>query len=147
MPSDMARPDYDDPDVEEAWANEQRVIVRDYLAAQRIAAVDVPSAPEWLVAPYIAVWVVEVTTGEAIWVISGDMPTDYLPFGQASIPREAVRAFGVRWERVAGNMLAGRRDPEVTIGRPEEQAQLGDLLSRRASLLQEFAQRDEYWDE
>ena len=95
----------------------------------------------------IAVWSAGVGTPEAVWVISGDLPTDYLPYGNAATPREAVGAFASRWARVSENMLASRADPEIAVGKPKDWPQLGDLLKRRASLLKEFAEQDEIWEE
>jgi hypothetical protein len=139
------KPDYDDPAVERAWIHQQRTFVRDYLAAQRVEATDLPQRPEWLLAPYIALWRVNLMAGSEVWVISGDVPTDYLPPSEAATPRDAALAFAQRWQRAAGNMLAGRRDPEVTIGRPEDQAELGDLLRKRAVSLKDFAGQDALW--
>jgi hypothetical protein len=141
------RIDYDDPKTERVWCRQQLATVRDYLAAHKVAAGDLPAGPSWLLAPYIAVWRVNLKSGGAVWVISGDLPTDYLPRSTAATPRDAVRGFAERWERVAANMRAGKKDPEITIGKPKDQKHLGDLLEKRAAVLKDFAARDELWQE
>jgi hypothetical protein len=99
--------------------------------------------PQWELAPYIAVW--EITGG---WVISGDLPTDYVLDETISSPREALRFFAVKFAEMAECMLAGRHYPGTTIGDPnneDQQRELGGLLESRAGTLLDFADEDELW--
>jgi hypothetical protein len=139
--------DYDDPEVEKAWATQERKTVRLYLASQAHETDLLPPAPAWSLAPYIALWEVETNRGAALWVISGDLPTDYLDRHGATTPREAVRTFALLWRSQAVNMLAGRADPRSRLGKPKDWPKLGDLLQRRAELLLDFAAHDGLWEE
>jgi hypothetical protein len=79
------------------------------------------------------------------WAISGDVPTDYVSFNDADHPREAMRHFARQWAEVSSFMLRGERHPESTIGTPDQWPELGNLLQRRAFLLQRFADDDTIW--
>jgi hypothetical protein len=137
--------DWDDPEVAAAWVAEQREAVVAYLESQKIRVEGLPAEPAWTLPPKLAFWCLGSASRPATWVISGDVPTDYLSDPAIRTARAAAAAFGRRWERVAANMRAGRKDPELTIGRPEDQKKLGALLAKRASLLKDFADRADYW--
>jgi hypothetical protein len=143
-------PDYDDPEVEAAWLAEQRALVEKYLDREEIRYKGVANEPDWFVVPYVSIWVVESSSAPGKvgwWVISGDVPPDYLPGDSAVDAREAVREFGSRWLEVSAYMLRGERHPEINIGPPEMRRELGDLLKRRASILEEWASDDDLWRE
>jgi hypothetical protein len=136
-----AAEEYSDPAKVEEWLAEQLQHVEDYLKQQKIDSAQ-PKA-RWELAPYIAVW--EITRG---WVISGDLPTDYVLDETICTPREALRFFAVKFAEMAECMLTGRRYPGTTIGDPnnaEEQRELGGLLQSRAGTLLDFADDDGLW--
>ena len=138
---------YDDPKLEAAWLSEQRAHAGEYLRNERVPCGAVADRPAWHLAPYVALWpVLGPKSGEIqYWVVVGDLPADFLPANAAKQPRQAMAAFAERWRGVAGAMLEGRKHPRIEIGRPEDSAELGDLLLRRANLLADFARDDEYW--
>jgi hypothetical protein len=73
----MAKPDYDDPDVEERWCEEQRTVVADYLRSQKVRHGRIGEWPAWHVAPCASIWAIEsLARPEWIgwWVICGDLP-------------------------------------------------------------------------
>jgi hypothetical protein len=100
-----APPEYDEPNVEDAWCNERRAEVAAYLVAQRVLHREVGDWPAWHLAPYVSVWAIEsaVEPGSmGWWVISGDLPTDYASSDGLPDPREALRVdhlVGAREER------------------------------------------------
>jgi hypothetical protein len=143
----MTSDDYDDPSVEAAWLAKQRVRVGEYLRAQQVPFGSVADRPGWHLAPYVAVWpALGKRTGHLqYWVIVGDLPADFLPGDAAPDPRGAVAAFAARWQQLAQGMLEGRPHQTLEVGGAEQQAELGDLLLRRANLLAEFAREDEHW--
>jgi len=79
------------------------------------------------------------------WAISGDLPPDYLSGGDAADARAAMAAFARRWHEISSYMLRGERHPRVTIGPPGKEREFGDLLSRRAGILEDWANDDEMW--
>jgi len=136
--------EFEDPVKVRAWLLEQREQVVTYLKRQRVQ-LDSQPVPEWDLAPYIAVW--SISGG---WVISGDLPTDYVLDSEIVGPCEAMRFFSNRFAEVAACMLRGQRYPDITIGDPtnqEQQQNLGGLLTSRAETLRHFAEDDNLWPE
>ena len=142
---------YDDPAREAAWLGEQRGRVEAYLTAQCVTHGGVADAPAWFVAPYLAVWpVTSLKSGSPSvgwWVLSGDVPTDYLSSAEGRDAREAMRAFSRRWSDLATRMDRGEAHPTMRVGDAERAAELAPLLHARAKLLRLFADDDECWDE
>ena len=141
----MSEADYDDPDVEARWLTEQETIIRSYLHKEGILHCDVASRPDWFVAPYVSIWHVESPGLVGWWVISGDLPTDYLNGRDAADARGAMRAFAARWREVSSYMLRDEDHPTVRIGHLGNRRELGDLLSRRARIIDGWAHDDEMW--
>jgi hypothetical protein len=135
---------------ENLWVASQRKVVEEYLKRERVQHLGVGDYPAFHVCPYFAVWVVQSkrAPGRAgWWAISGDLPTDYVSRGQIAHPREALRAFARKWREVSEYMLLGKEHPQIRIGRADQRLELGDLLRRRAQILQSCADDDAIWDE
>jgi hypothetical protein len=101
--------------------------------------------PEYAVKPYLSLWKGKPN----LWIIVGDLPTDYFVLPPETHPRFVLRSFAERWARTSLNMLDGRPDPELIIGDPDDrdqQRELGDLLARRAGLVRDIADDDKDWD-
>jgi hypothetical protein len=140
--------DYDDPELEARWLVEQRGNVERYLEGQGVQHGGVAAEAAWFVAPYVSVWTVRsVATPSPIgwWAISGDLPTDYLSGHDATDARTALAAFSTRWRNVAGYILHGEDHPTIRIGRPQDGHELGDLLQRRAQILDDWVNDDGIW--
>lgn len=144
-------PDYDDPDVEDAWCEERRIEVAAYLKEKRLPYRGIGEWPAWHVAPYVSVWAVESASEPGWvgdWVICGDLPTDHVGKAEAEDPRAVVRAFARRWGEAAPFLARGEAHLEVRIGRTaEERKSLAPLLESRAKLLARWADDDEIWEE
>jgi len=137
---------YDDPELRAAWLSAQRQHVTEYLKEQRVPYGSVPTEPGWDVAPYVAVWPILGASGAPqYWVIVGDLPADFVSADTTHSVRDAVRAFARRWETVAQYMLRGESHPTISIGKPSDASDLGDLLLTRARTLAEFADQDNLW--
>jgi hypothetical protein len=144
----MSIDDYDDPKLEAQWLSEQRANVERYLQGQGVQHRGVSPESEWFIAPYVSIWTVEsMKTPGAIgwWAISGDLPTDYLSGHDATDARTALAAFADRWREVSAYMLRGEEHPTVRIGGPSDRRKLGDLLSRRAQIIEDWTHDDEMW--
>jgi hypothetical protein len=140
--------DYDDPKIEAEWLAERRQRILGYLRDEGIQHGGVAADPDWFLAPYVSIWMVEsMTRPGAIgwWAISGDLPTDYLSGGDAPDARIAMAAFARRWREVSSYMLRGERHPTVSIGPPGREREFGDLLNRRAGILEDWANDNEMW--
>ncbi len=149
----MPKPDYDDPEVEERWCASQQRIVADYLRSQKVNHGRIGEWPAWHIAPCVSIWAIEsLTRPEWIgwWVISGDLPTDYISSAdvqQPQHPRKAVRIFAQNWLEVVKAWRDGREIENTRIGDPNESERLGPLLESRAKLLMEWADDDSFWEE
>jgi len=144
----METDDTFDTAAEEAWVEEQRSTVADYLRHEGVQHGAIGEWPTWHLQPYLAILAIESFVAPSRmgwWAISGDVPTDYLSFSDADHPREVMRHFARQWAEVSSFMLRGEPHPETTIGTPDKWPELGDLLQRRAELLRSYAANDSIW--
>jgi Domain of unknown function (DUF4826) len=144
----MNSDDYDDPTLEAQWLSEQRNNVQSYIQNEGVQHGGIASEPEWFVAPYASVWTIDSMVAPGVigwWAISGDLPTDYLSGHDATDARSALAAFAIRWREVSAYMLRGEEHPTISVGRSRDRHKLGDLLLRRAQVLEEWADDDEMW--
>lgn len=144
----MNSADYDDPKLEAEWVAKQRETILRYLQDEGVRHGGVASDPDWFLAPNVSIWVVESPTRPGAigwWAISGDLPTDYLSGRDAADAREAMAAFARQWHEVSAYLLRGEQHPTETIGPPGREREFGDLLSRRAGILEDWAKDDEMW--
>lgn len=138
----------DDPE-DVAWVAQQRELVTQYLASQRVDHGGVSVEPRWFLSPYVAVWAVRSAVDpERVgwWAISGDVPTDYMTCANERDDGDVLIAFATRWRAAARRMAAGLLpDDGFTIGSPEDAADLAPLLATRAELLYDFgvAEKDD----
>lgn len=146
----MSDIDYNDIVVEETWCNSRREEVIEYLQAQQVIHGAVGEWPAWHVAPYVSIWAIESKINPGWigwWVISGDLPTDYISADSIKHPREALLAFSNRWREMASYMERGELYPAIKIGPPESWPMLIPLLNSRAKTLYEWANDEEMWYE
>lgn len=143
-------PDYDDPAVEEKWCADQRTQVAAYLAKEKVVHGEIREWPAWHIAPIVSVWAIESKKSPGWvgwWVISGDLPCDYVSADEIKHPRDAVRAIAESWLEQSELMARGETGANVSIGPPEEWSSLAPMLSGRASSLLEMVNDDDVWTE
>jgi len=58
-----------------------------------------------------------------------------------------MAAFAERWSTLSDLMDRGQRHPDMTIGVPEDAAELAPLLKARAKIMGSWAKDDSLWDE
>ena len=146
--------DYDDPELLANWLEEQRNHVLAYLDTEGVSFDGIegciPEEPDFCVAPYVAVWpVMDGPDSEEVgcWVISGDLPTDYVSSENVADARAVLAHFAEAWTEVATLMKEGKAHPEIKIGSPEEWPTLAPMLEGRANSLRALADDDAVWDE
>jgi hypothetical protein len=143
----MAMPSDSD---EDAWIQNQRAVVEEYLARQGCDHLGVGEYPAFHVHPYVALWAVQSKSWPGQvgwWATSGDLPTDYISGDEATNPHEAIRSFSRHWQEVSGCMLRGEEHPDYAFGPPDRRLEFGEMLKSRADVLQKFADLDGLWDE
>jgi hypothetical protein len=149
----MKKPDYDDPTVEERWCNEQRANVTDYLRSQKVKHGRIGDWPAWHIAPCASIWAIEsLARLEWIgwWVISGDLPTDFISSADVQPPqhpRKAIRVIAERWLKQVEAWSEGRDYEGIRIAGPHSHKELAPLLESRAKILIEWADDDSFWQE
>jgi hypothetical protein len=144
----MSSADYDDPKLEAEWLVKQREVISRYLQSQGVLHGGVAPDPGWFVAPYVSIWAIQSLKQPSEvgwWAISGDLPTDHLSGDDATDARIAMTAFVRRWREASTYLLRGQQHPNVTYGPPGRELESGDLLSRRAAMLEDWANDDEMW--
>ena len=151
--ADVSEPDYNDPEVEERWCTEQQKIVACYLRSQRVKHGRIGEWPAWHAPPYVSIWAIESLARPGLvgwWVISGDLPTDYISSGDVQPPqhpRKAMRVFAQNWLDVVKAWRDGRETENTRIGDASSHEELGPMLESRAKLLMEWAADDSLWEE
>jgi hypothetical protein len=137
-------------DEEEIWLEAERTRAQDYLREQRVEHLGVGEYPTFQLHPYLALWAVQSKRSPGSigwWIITGDLPADYISGSEGSHPRDALRAFARHWLEVSNFMLRGEVHPDYSIGTPDRWPKLGDLLRRRAEIIQRYADDNGIWTE
>lgn len=135
---------------EVSWLQQQRAGVIAYLNKEGVKHGEVGSGPAWHVYPYLAIFAIESVIAPDMvgwWVISGDVPTDYVSSKGAEHPRDAMRLFASRWAAISTDMLRGEAHSGFVIGTADQRPHLGALLHRRAQLLGQWADDDSVWND
>ncbi len=148
----MDKLDYDSPEIDDRWCKDQRTIVGEYLDSQRVKHGRIGEWPAWHLAPYVAVWAVEsLARQEAIgwWVISGDLPTDYISTVEVEPrqhPRKAVQRIAEHWLELVEAWKTDRDYQGIGISSDLSRPELAKLLESRAKLLMQWANDDSMWE-
>jgi hypothetical protein len=135
---------------EDIWLETERKHALDYLREQRVEHLGIGEGPAFQVHPYLALWAVQSQRSPGSigwWVITGDLPADYISGIEANHSRDALREFARQWLEVSDFMLRGEAHPDYRIGTPDRWPELGDLLRRRAEVIQRYADDNEIWTE
>lgn len=136
-----------DPEIH--WVAAERKKVLGYLVAEGCKHAGVADWPTFYVTPHLALWAVQSTrhvgrTGW--WVISGDVPTDYMSSSDGESPQDALRYFAAGWNEVAGYMRRGEPHPQMELGDPKDWPAISEELEQRALALLEYADDPEIWE-
>ena len=139
--------DYNNPLVQAQWLEEQQAKVIRYLRVQRIRHGGVATSPAWFLAPYVSVWAVSQRQSEATgwWVVTGDLPTDYLDARRLPNARRALAALVRRWRNLALAMERNEDHPEYSVRGVRDNAGAGERMRHTAIVLQEMIDDDELW--
>lgn len=149
----MDQKNYDDPEVEDHWCAQQRLIVADYLSGHNIPHRRIGDWPAWHVAPHVSIWAVEsLARPEWIgcWVICGDLPTDCVSAAEIEPPqhpKKAVRSIAERWMMQAEAWREGQDFEAIKVLEPYSHEELAPLLASRAQLLLEWTETPWMWED
>ncbi len=136
------------PSPEHAWCDARAADVAQCLARHAVAHGRIGEIPAWYAMPYASIWAVENPHRPhwiGWWVICGDLPSDVVPAQDLPTPRDALRAFGRRWEQHAQALDRGEVPAAwahlPASGLPSVTA----LLRRRGAALQLWADDAAAW--
>jgi hypothetical protein len=136
---------YDNQVIKQAWLEEQKENVKRYLTNESINFMGIPKV-HWFLVPYVSIWHIKPD----LWVISGDLPTDYIQNENIIKVSDVVKYFAKRWTEISQYLLKGKQHPELPIGESQEPKQLkelGLLLQKRATLLLKWIDNKTIWNE
>ena len=120
------------------WINEQLQKANKHLAENGIVVSTVDETVSRYLLPFFAVWKVKANDKKVYWVLSGDLPADFIAGDNAKNAREALRHFALSWQIKAENLArSGVAD--------QTQMQFAGILQNRAEKLHDFAEEDAIW--
>ncbi|WP_028767059.1 DUF4826 family protein [Shewanella fidelis] len=123
------------------WTRAQFQKANKFLAEKGIMPNKVYAEESRYLAPYVALWKIDSKkpTKKTYWVMSGDLPSDYVEVSVAATAREALRHFSMMWQMKAENIQRSglTKDPA--------QAKFAQLLVSRAESLYKMQADDSIW--
>ncbi|AEF03469.1 MULTISPECIES: DUF4826 family protein [Alteromonas] len=120
------------------WVREQFQKANKHLAENGVLFESVVTNESRYLVPYLAVWKIKDTNNAMYWVMSGDLPTDYIAESTAATARDAIKHFAMAWQLKAANL----RESDSADSSSLEYA---ELLESRAEGLHAIQNQDELW--
>lgn len=120
------------------WVREQFQRANKHLAENGVLFESVVTEESRYLVPFVAVWKIKSTDKKYYWVISGDVPCDFIPYENEKTARDAIRHFSMLWQIKAENIrLTNQNDPV--------QQDFADLLVAGAENLYNIHADDSAW--
>jgi len=121
---------------QQQWIKAQYQIAVKFLASKGLITESVYEGESRYLVPLMSVWKINLNDKSVVWVISGDLPTDYSEFSVAKDARDALRHFSFKWQMQA-DILLGTGD--------SEKERFGHYLVSRAEGLYDLFAKGELW--
>ncbi|WP_100640764.1 DUF4826 family protein [Alteromonas facilis] len=122
------------------WAREQFQKANRHLAENGLLFESVVAEESRYLAPFIAIWKINTSDKKQLWVVSGDLPVDFIPVSVADSARTALKHFALKWQLQAENIRQ-----QVT--NDKTQLDYAALLESRAESLFEMESQDKLWQQ
>jgi len=120
------------------WVREQFQRANKHLAEKGVLFESVVTEESQYLAPFVAIWKIKALDGKFFWVISGDVPADFMPYKSEKNARDALRGFSLRWQLQADNILhSGTND--------KTQHDFVDRLIAKAEAVYDLFSNDKAW--
>lgn len=132
------------PEENEAWVRRFYEKAAEYLASKGVIAESFILPESRYLIPLVIVWKIVATEGtkkskkQNYWVITGEVPTDHIAESGAKDARDALRAFALRWQLKAEQILRMENPTD-------EQSQFAHLLIDRANGIYDLFGSDKLW--
>ncbi|MCL1126792.1 DUF4826 family protein [Shewanella surugensis] len=123
------------------WIQTQFQKANKFLAEKGILPSKVHPESSRYLAPFVAIWKIESKKPikQTFWVMSGDLPADYVDINVAATARDALRHFSMVWQMKAENIR------QSTLINDPTQAKFAQLLVSRAESLYQIHNDDKLW--
>lgn len=122
------------------WVRDQFQRANKFLAENGVLFDAVVAEESRYLVPFVAVWKISSMDTKQYWVISGDLPTDYMNAQNAQNVREALRHFAMKWQLKAENIRStGTQD--------KTQLQFAAMLEMRAENLFDMQNEEALWNQ
>lgn len=122
------------------WVREQFQRANKHLAENGILFNSVVTEESRYLAPFVAVWKIKANDKKYYWVISGDVPCDFIPYESEKTVRAAIRRFSFIWQIKAENIIK-------TQGNDKVQQNFAKLLINKAENLYDMQADEKVWQE
>ncbi|MDO6568144.1 DUF4826 family protein [Alteromonas sp. 1_MG-2023] len=120
------------------WVREQFQKANKHLAENGVLFESVVTNESRYLVPYLAVWKIKDTENAFYWVMSGDLPTDFIADSMAATARDAIKHFAMSWQLKSANL-------RVSQGADKASLEYAALLESRAEGLHAIHNQDELW--
>lgn len=123
------------------WIQTQFQKANKFLAEKGIIPSKVHPDSSRYLAPFVAIWKIESKkpVKQTFWVMSGDLPADFVDINVASTAREALRHFSMMWQMKAENIR------QSSLANDPTQIKFAQLLVSRAESLYQIHNDEKLW--
>ena len=131
------------------WIKEEFKKVEEYLQKEKITYDRIENTPSFYIEECVAIWKIfsKKYKGKiGWWVISGDLPTDYISSKNIKDARTALEKILSEWKSYVKSMKDGKNPNDVKIGNKNNKKELGELLEKRINILEEWLATDNLWN-
>ncbi|MDO6693585.1 DUF4826 family protein [Aliiglaciecola sp. 3_MG-2023] len=122
------------------WVRSQFQRANKHLAENGVIFDSVVTEECRYLAPYVAIWKIKALDNRFYWVISGDLPCDFLPYESEKNARDVLRRFSFQWQLKA-------QDIEESANIDATQKEFAKMLVTRAEGLYALYNQEELWKE
>ncbi|MGL4447542.1 DUF4826 family protein [Shewanella sp.] len=124
------------------WVRTQFQKANRFLAEKGVIPSKVLADESRYLVPYLAIWKMEAKrpSAKTYWVMSGDLPSDFVDVKVAKTARDALRHFSMMWQMQAENLIRSGAVRDAT------QAKFAQLLVSRAESLYRMHNDDKLWN-
>ncbi len=120
------------------WVREQFQNANKHLAENGVLFDSVVTEESRYLAPYFAIWKIKSMEDKYFWVISGDLPIDFMPFENETSAKEAIRHFSLVWQMRAENIKKAENSDDT-------EKEYADYLVTRAEGLYRIYNQQDLW--
>ncbi|GAB2701495.1 DUF4826 family protein [Aliiglaciecola aliphaticivorans] len=122
------------------WVRSQFQRANKHLAENGVIFDSVVTEECRYLAPYVAIWKIKALDNRFYWVISGDLPCDFMPYESEKNARDVLRRFSFQWQLKA-------QDIEESANIDATQKEFAKMLVTRAEGLYALYNQEELWKE